>query len=170
MDEIVGQWNRLSITEEEGEVIGVSESVVMKGRKEVQRGLLGKLLIHKPFNKNAFKETMKDSWQLLHGLLITEIGRNIFLFAFEDVADRDAVLDRKPWNFNKCLLVLKPIDDFTNTGWNDYSQTRFWIQLHNLPLHGRTKEIGELIGDRIGVSCKNPDFGSVVWTFYQFFG
>ncbi|PON56308.1 Zinc knuckle CX2CX4HX4C [Trema orientale] len=36
-------------------------------------------------------------------------------------------------------------------GWNDYSLTSFWIQLHNLPLHGRTKEIGELIGHRIGV-------------------
>ncbi|PON48239.1 hypothetical protein PanWU01x14_238890 [Parasponia andersonii] len=43
----------------------------MKGRKEVQRGLLGKLLIHTPFNKNAFKETMKDLWQPSHGLSIT---------------------------------------------------------------------------------------------------
>ncbi|PON89490.1 hypothetical protein TorRG33x02_146340 [Trema orientale] len=103
MDEIVRQWNRLSITEEEGEVIGISESLVMKGRKEVQSGLLVKLLIHKPFNKNAFKETMKDLWQPSHRLSITEVGRNIFLFAFEDVVDRDTVLDREPSNLNKCL-------------------------------------------------------------------
>ncbi|PON35072.1 Zinc knuckle CX2CX4HX4C [Parasponia andersonii] len=123
MDDIVGRWKNLSITEEESEVIGVSKTV----------------------------ETILDLWNPEKGVSIKEIGHNTFLFTFEDSVDRENILEKEPWNFNTCQLVLKPIDDVTDTDWNDYSLTSFWIQLHNLPLFGRTRDIGELIEDRVGV-------------------
>ena len=66
MESLVGFRNKFSITEEEEEVIEVVEAVVVKVRREVASGLLGKLLASKSFNQNAFKDTIMDLWQFLN--------------------------------------------------------------------------------------------------------
>ena len=51
MEDFVGQCDRLAMTEEKDEIIGVSKVVVAKGWNEVQHGILGHLLVHGPPNK-----------------------------------------------------------------------------------------------------------------------
>ncbi|GMN24411.1 hypothetical protein TIFTF001_050320 [Ficus carica] len=42
MEEIVGRWNSLSITEEEGEIVGINDETLQESEKESQCGVLGK--------------------------------------------------------------------------------------------------------------------------------
>ena len=43
-----------------------------------------------------------------------------------------------------------------DTSWGDFSLTKFWAQVHNIPLHGMIEEIGEMLGDQIG-TCSEVD-------------
>ncbi|PON39233.1 hypothetical protein TorRG33x02_343260 [Trema orientale] len=153
---LVLNMNTLFITEEEEGAIGIDEGIVSKGKEEILNGLLGKLLIHKPYNRNASKAIMELIWQVQKGLMICEVDRDIYLFSFTDASERQSVLNREPWNFDKSLLILKPLDDEADTGWDGYSLTHFWIQIYNLPLHGRVKEIADQIGNQVGM-CMDVD-------------
>ena len=35
------------------------------------------------------------------------------------------------------------------TGWGDFSLTIFWVQFHNLQLHGMVVKVGIMLGDLI---------------------
>ncbi|PON33882.1 hypothetical protein TorRG33x02_354280 [Trema orientale] len=60
------------------------------------------------------------------------------------------------WQVQKGLMIREPLDDVADTGWDGYSLTHFWIQIHNLPLHGRVKEITDRIGNQVGM-CMDVD-------------
>ena len=80
--------------------------------------------------------TMEELWRVELGPMITEVGRDIYLISFEDPVDRDEVIAKEPWSFNNSLIIFKPIQDVRDTNWGNYSLTSFWIQWHNLPVHG----------------------------------
>ena len=46
--------------------------------------------------------------------------------------------------------MLKPIDDPSATSWRDFSLTKFWVQIHNIPLYAMIGKIDEMLGDQIG--------------------
>lgn len=69
--------------------------------------MIGKLLIHKPCNRGAFKEVLKNLCRKLKGLLIQEIGADVFLFSFETEADRKWVIDLEPWRFGEAFVGFK---------------------------------------------------------------
>ena len=48
MEDSVGRWKSLSITEEEGEIVGIDDEMLQEGEKEVQSGILGKVLTKRP--------------------------------------------------------------------------------------------------------------------------
>ncbi|POO03365.1 Endonuclease/exonuclease/phosphatase [Trema orientale] len=56
---------------------------------------------------------MKELWHPEKGMTIKEIGRKTFSFTFEDSADRDNVLDRESWNFNK-IRVCQEVEAHEN--------------------------------------------------------
>ncbi|GMN47221.1 hypothetical protein TIFTF001_016394 [Ficus carica] len=58
MDEVLGKWRFLAITEEEGEAIGISDELLEKGKSLIPCGLVGKILTKKPYNKKALMDTM----------------------------------------------------------------------------------------------------------------
>ncbi|KAL5753227.1 hypothetical protein ACOSQ2_023734 [Xanthoceras sorbifolium] len=64
-----------------------------------------------------------------------------------------------PWNFDNALLVLQ-----IPSGYGDFSEmsfqwSDFWIQIHNAPLICMTKNIGLMLGERIG-KVKDIDVGA----------
>ncbi|KAK9274747.1 hypothetical protein L1049_021999 [Liquidambar formosana] len=68
------------------------------------------VLTERPFNVDAMKSTLKMVWRPARGLVVTEIGLNLFIFQFHHPLDTHQVIDNGPWNFDKSLVLLKEYD------------------------------------------------------------
>ena len=150
MEEMLGRLSSFSITDEEAMVIGISDEIMEKGRKEARFGLMGKILSSKPYSKGSVMSTMDKLWVTNGDLSAQVIDRDTFLFSFEKEQDRAKVLAMEPWSFNKSLLILKAVNGDETLRWDSWSLTCFWIRIYNLPYDGMIREIGERIGNGIG--------------------
>ncbi|KAM2897343.1 hypothetical protein COP2_006999 [Malus domestica] len=68
--------------------------------------MVGKLLAHKNYNKEAFMSFFKNLWRLKAYVSICSLCGDIFLFAFQFESDCSSVLNGGPWSFKQMLLVL----------------------------------------------------------------
>ena len=66
---------------------------------------LRKVLTNKPFNRDAFKNTMISVWKRSKPVCI-EVGDNIFVFQFKHIVDRRKVLMLGPWSFDKAVVLM----------------------------------------------------------------
>lgn len=87
------EWNRLSLTEAEDEVIDFDPGQDEDVKAQVSLCLLGKLNTKYPFNPKALKQTMRNVWRPSQGLVITDLDQNLFAFQFFSLGDRDFVLE-----------------------------------------------------------------------------
>ena len=88
-----------------------SEVVVDKAwveeTEEARRNyLLGKIFMNQGINVEAMKAVLYNIWKLSYGLEIKEVGDKIFVFQFDDAVEKDKVLARQSWYFNKALIVF----------------------------------------------------------------
>ena len=146
----MGNWKNLSITAEEDGVLGIDDSLIKKGKDLRKFNLLGKILTRKPYNREAFKRTLRNLWKTEKGMSIRLIEDDIFLFSFDDEIDRDRVVNLEPWHFDNALVVLKVVGPDEAMVWDNWCFTKFWLQISNVPAVGMIKEIGETIGRGFG--------------------
>lgn len=104
----------------------------------------------------ALRETIDDLWKIDEGLNLMEVELDLWLFSFNSERKQKRILDMEPWNFQGSMMLLKEIDDPSDTGWRDYSLAKFWVQLHNLPLRDRVEEISVMLGERTSI-CLEVD-------------
>ena len=150
MEEVLGKWNSLSITEDEDGILGVSDEIVEKGREVQQFSLLAKLLTRRPFNREAFKRTMTQLWRVEGRLSIRVIESDVFLFSFEKSREGRRILEMEPWHFDNALVLLKEVKNADRVCWDDWHFSKFWVQVFNLPLSGMIRDVGIIIGKGMG--------------------
>ncbi|KAL0420930.1 UNVERIFIED_CONTAM: hypothetical protein Slati_3115900 [Sesamum latifolium] len=73
-----------------------------------------------------------------------------FMLKFFHIIDRDRVLERCLWAYDKNLLVLAPVDAADDPNAIDLNWCDFHIQIHGLPLGKMTKEIATFISSKLG--------------------
>lgn len=76
---------------------------------------------------------------------------HLHFFLFTDKRELERVLSMEPWTFNNALIALKEVDGVNKGDVGEFRHTRLWVQVHNLPSEGMIEEIGQIIGDDIGV-------------------
>lgn len=77
---------------------------------------------------------------------------NVFQFIFQEVSDRDGILQGRPWLFDNQLLVLKSwLED---QSWKDdgFNISPFWIQVCHIPPQWFSVATGLRIGNMIGTA------------------
>ncbi|KAI8005918.1 hypothetical protein LOK49_LG07G01536 [Camellia lanceoleosa] len=123
--------------------------------------LVGKVLAPKLLNRPAVSNILRGAWKTRRGVSITSWNDNIFLFQFEDVEDRQRILDESPWSVMGSLLVLRPLQIGLATTELEFRWSPFWVQVHGLPIDKMTRAHGEVIGNRIGrlVEVEAPTTG-----------
>ena len=129
MDEVLSNWNRLSLTEDEGERVNLesdSDEVV----KEYI--LAARFLTHRVLNVEAIGRTFKPLWKAQHGFHIRVVGSHTILFVFEVESDAERVLAMEPWTFDKHLVLLQKYDGSCPVRQLQFSKIKLWIQLHGL--------------------------------------
>ena len=150
MDTVLGRWKSLSITEEEDGVLGVDDTLVEKGKGLRKFNLMAKIMIRKPYNREAFKKTMVNLWKVDKGCVVKLVERDVYLFSFESERERARVMAMEPWHFDNALVVLKELGDLEPLKSKEWNTTKFWLQISNLPSSGMIREIGEVIGRGFG--------------------
>lgn len=137
-----------SDTEEETLVINTSEV----DRTTSSNGvcLVGRVWTEKVVNAFGLMDTMKKVWNPIHVITCREIETNLFSFQFNNPRDANRVLEGRPWQFNRDLLIIQPIESNVQPSTMKFNRSPIWIRIYDLPLLGRTKDVMKQVGMTLG--------------------
>lgn len=107
MDEVLKDWNRFSLTEDEGARVNLDDN-----QKEVNKEyiLAARFLTRRVLNVEAIGRTFRPLWKAHNGFQIRVVGSHTILFVFEVESDAERVLVMEPWTFDKHLVLLQKYD------------------------------------------------------------
>ena len=134
MDDILYDWKKLSLTEEEDTKLSLSKSKNLRNKEFV---LAKKFLTKRALNVEAIRHTFKPLWRTKKEFKVCEAGDHILLFVFELKSDAERVLTNKPWTFNKHVVLLQIFDGSTPARYLRFTNLKIWVQIHRLPMRQR---------------------------------
>ena len=146
MEEVLENWRKLSLTESEGAKVSLKKAKNLLAKDHV---LAAKFLTKRALNVEAIGRTFKPLWRSNGEFTIREVEDHVLLFVFEHENDAERVLTSKPWVFDK-HLVFKWFDFSVHTRNMRFTTTKFWVQLHGLPMNMMIPDTAIEIGETIG--------------------
>ena len=90
------------------------------------------------------------------GFKVKNIGDHVILFSFDNNTDVDRILSSEPWSFDKHLMVLSRYDKDASLKALDLTKVSFWVQVYDILLHFRNKEVTEKICE-LAVMIPHPN-------------
>ncbi|KAL0008799.1 hypothetical protein SO802_010301 [Lithocarpus litseifolius] len=159
MHEVLNNWNRLSLTEDEGARVNL-ESDADEAVKEYI--LAARFLTRRVLNVEAIGRTFKPLWKARHGFHIRVVGSHTILFVFEVESDAERVLAMEPWTFDKHLVLLQKFDGSCPVRQMQFSKIKFWIQLHGLPVNKLNWKTAMEIGKTVGSVSHSENRGDMI--------
>ena len=98
----------------------------------------------------VMKNVLSTVWKISSGLTVNEVGPRLYVFQFQSNVEKERVLIKQPWYFNKSLLVIAPFDEKSKPEEFNLQWCCFWIQIHVLPLRMMTEKIRVVLGETMG--------------------
>ena len=129
MDDITKSWNKLSLSDREGD-----EFIFQAQHKSQEFMIVAKFFTPRALNVDTVAHTFNPIWRAKNGFQIQNLGDHRLLFIFDNKGDVDRVLHNEPWSFDKQAIVLQfynqslPLRDLT------FKDIVFWVQLHDIPI------------------------------------
>lgn len=95
--------------------------------------LMGKLLAMRIFRHFKVVSIIKSIWCVDEVVRVEKVGENTFkiIFGFKD--DKWKIFNRRPWNLDGSLLILKEWKAGEGIGEVNFNTSDFFIQVHSLP-------------------------------------
>ncbi|KAL2939335.1 hypothetical protein RDABS01_000167 [Bienertia sinuspersici] len=149
-DDLIKKCAQLTLTNEEDEIVEFDMSNDQNLDNKVNLSLVGKIKTPRPYNFNAFKNTMNQVWSLSRKALFREIENNMFIIQFFHWRDKEKVLNGRPWCFDQHLILLQELDPSIQPSDIELVNCPFWVRIYNLPFDYRTKEHAVTLASRIG--------------------
>ncbi|TXG52684.1 hypothetical protein EZV62_021853 [Acer yangbiense] len=149
-EEIARLCASLSLTERDGPVRKLEESLRVEAVNRMSLCLVGKILSNKIVNREAFMRVIGKIWYVKEGFEIESVTGNVFTFFFRREEDRQRVIDEGPWSFNNALLVLQKPDGQGTIESIQFHKAEFLVQIHQVPILCMTRKIGWFLGSMIG--------------------
>ena len=122
MENIFVLWKKFSLSDCEGQKFLLQESVVKEEFFVAARFFRGRVL-----SMEAIAKTYK-------GFKVRDMGNHRVVFVFLDASDVEKVMMGEPWTFNKHLVSLQKVKKHTDVRRLEFVSTRFWVQVHDLPI------------------------------------
>ena len=97
--DFIDRIQRISLIEEEGEIIKVRSDNRAKILEECFLSLMGRFHMMKQINTRAAKNLLQSIWKLGQDLKITEVGDGLFQFKFSIESQLNWVLKNGLWSF-----------------------------------------------------------------------
>ncbi|XP_021733146.1 uncharacterized protein LOC110699962 [Chenopodium quinoa] len=147
-DEIAARYAKLRIEEDEGGIVdlGAINSSVVPDKFHLM--LIGRLVTDRPYNLEAFKNTMIRDWTLTDKVVIRVLAPNLYAFQFFHWRDKEKVLKGRPWCFDNMLLILKEVEGDEQPEQVALYHSPFWVRVKHLPFNCRSDEdVKELVAN-----------------------
>lgn len=108
------------------------------------------------------KYTMKKIWRPIKPLCFYEMGARLMMAEFDDLNDKHCVVRDGPWNFDKCIILVKEFNEGQQLRNIQIYEASFWIRLHDLPLMVRNEYMRGLVGVALDkIKEVDIDYGEV---------
>jgi len=154
MDSLTREWNRLSLSEQEGDTFDF----------ENQNIKLGSMLAAKFFTKRALSievvaRTLRPLCKTKHEFRIKDLGDHLILFTFEDELDAEKSLLGAPWSFDKYLVALCRYETDQPLKELRFDMAEFLVQVHDLPARRMIVDAVEGICQTLGriIYCSDEE-------------
>lgn len=96
-------------------------------------------------------DMMTELWHTSSPVIFKEICDNGFLCQCASSKDKLSIINGAPWHLDKALVMLGEVTDNVIPYSLSLSKALFWIQVHGIPITCMTKDIGLLIGKKLGM-------------------
>nr|POF05321.1 uncharacterized protein CFP56_37629 [Quercus suber] len=150
VEELEVLWQKLSFTEEEDEDIELDTNSTKVAMELGKNCVVMKIVTHKSIIIKAMRKKVRMLWKPNKGVQIYEVEEDMFLVEFEDGKDKKKVLDMCPWSNEKQLILMQEFEGKLTLKEIEMKWSPFWVQIFNLPLNCKTKEIGWPIRSKLG--------------------
>lgn len=81
----------------------------------------------KKLNKEGFKAILVRIWRPVGRVIFKEIQENLWLFEFSKEADKQKVMTRRPWPYDRTLLILNEFDGQISPSQMTFMFSPIWI-------------------------------------------
>ena len=152
MEDITKHWSSFSLSEKEG-----SGLRLRKEQAIAEFAIAARFLTKRPLNIEAIANTFTPLWRAKSGFKIKNLGNHLMLFSFDNMGDVDRILKTEPWSFDKHLVVLTHYDKDKSLNPSELKKVAFWVQVFNIPVRFRNREIAEQIYEAIGTIIHPSD-------------
>ena len=152
MEDITKHWSSLSLSEKEG-----SGLRLRKEQAIVEFAIAARFLTKRPLNIEAIANTFTPLWRAKSGFKIKNLGNHLMLFSFDNMGDVDRILKTEPWSFDKHLVVLTHYDEDTSLNPLELKKVAFGVQVFDIPVRFRNREIAGQICEAIGTIIHPSD-------------
>ena len=156
MEEILYDWKKLSLTDEEDVKLSLSRSKNIRRKEYI---LAAKFLTKRALNMEAICRMFKPLWRAKKDFKVREAGDHVLLFVFELETDAERVLANEPWTFDKHVVLLQRFDGSTPPRYLRFTKLKFWVQIYDFPISmldpKTTIELGESLSQV--TPCGNPN-------------
>ncbi|CAA0817405.1 Unknown protein [Striga hermonthica] len=149
-EDLTDKLRKFKLSEKEEKGLEISNVDIEEGMKECQLSLLGKIYGEKKANYNGLKATLNNIWVTKNQFFIKNIGPNLFQFTFQSKEDKERILQGKSWTFDGQYILLKDWKPENQEFLEEDEKVKIWVQIHDLPLHWITKDLGLKKGGIIG--------------------
>jgi hypothetical protein len=112
--------------------------------------MVRKLLAERSISKEILKTPMTRAWKPTRWVSFKTHGLNLYLIDFENLWDKDRILEGRPWTFDGYLFALVDFDGFTSVEDLEFKKVAFWVRMFHLPLACMGKDVGWQIGATVG--------------------
>ena len=99
-------WGKLSLTKEEQIDVILDKDWCEEVNEVGKYCIIGKMVLNRRVNMEAMKNVLCNVWKSFFGMSIKEVRDRLYIFKFENQMEKEKVLMKQPWTFNKSLLVL----------------------------------------------------------------
>ena len=150
VEELEVLWQKLRVTEEEEESVNLGRDCTKAAQERAKNCLVMKVLSRKGVMLGALRKNFKMLWKLNKSMRILVVEDEMFLVEFDDDQDKRRVLEMSLWHYEKQLVLLQEFDGERDPKDIVLRWSPFWVQIYNLPLKHRTREMGMAIGASLG--------------------
>ena len=150
VEELETLWQKLKVTEEEEESVNLGRECTKAANERGKSYLVMKVLSRIRVILDALRKNVRMLWKPNKSIRISVIEEEMFLVEFEDEWDKRRVFEMSPWHYEKQLVLLQDFDEDQDPKDIVLKWSPFWVQMYNLPLKHRTREIGMAIGASLG--------------------
>ena len=140
MEDLTKHWSSLSLLEIEGAGLHLRSD-----QATTEHGIVARFLTKRPLNIEAIANAFTPLWRSKSSFKVKNIGDHVILFLFDNKSEVDRILSTEPWSFDKHILVLSRYDKDITVKASELTKVPFWIQIFDIPLCFRHREIAEQI-------------------------